>query len=234
MIRTVIRRSRPIVILVAVFALGRVSARIDPISWLFPGPADLRVFPDGDVKPDRARILADEDSAFARVVRCWNAYIIIHDGVIPDDPYRALVDMGAVADYEQLKSYSFVGNAPPLICRELTRNPKFTIFSRNGPLNQQWLCFADGTWARVALDGAAPPGSDLDADRLLRHAGYPLSTWFGLGSGMWRARSQWVAQNRDKLVWDPSLQMYVVGSKGSEKSTGHEEGPTKPGRLGCQ
>lgn len=180
----------------AIFVLGGISGALwDRIYVFWSGPKTYARYNDLDA----------EVNSFNRFVDLWNGYVRSHDGVIPTDPYRGLIDSGTVETYAQLRGIVFEGSIPPRINPDLRQNAKRTVFFQTrDELEEVWMAFADGTWSRVSFRNVAKQDSDWQG--ALAHAGYP--EWKSA-----REKDAWIAANRDKLVWDAQKKIYVVAPK---------------------
>lgn len=180
----------------AIFVLGSISgALLDRIYVFWFGPKTYARYNDLDA----------EVNSFNRFVDLWNGYVRSHDGVIPTDPYRGLIDSGTVESYALLRGIVFEGSLPPRINPDLEQNPRRTVFFEvRNDLEEVWTVFADGTWSRVSFKDDAKQDSDWHG--ALANAGYP--EWKSA-----REKDAWIAENRDKLVWDAQKKIYVVAPK---------------------
>lgn len=188
-------------VLVATFVLGRVTADVHPLEGLLNGLFGLG---GGD---DRSPLTVPEtqvaEQAFASVVAAWNKYLVEHGGDRPADPYRVMLDIGAVKDVRELRWFDFLDDLPPRVNPSLAKNGKWAVFCRHrADLGEDWVSYADGTWARVKVPG---PHVSLNSASALEHAGYPWRTWKTPED-----RVRWLDENSGRLSWDQSSQMYLV------------------------
>ena len=160
--------------------------------------------------PAQTGALRRDEAHFANIVAVWNRYVRAHGGELPADPYEMLLDSGATDGMRELRWYAFLLYVPPRINPDLPLNDKLLLFVWDRPdLGEQWGCYADGTWGRAdvrnapALGRAA--GMQPDPMSKFKAAGYPVWRWASLGE-----RASWLAENRDRLIWDAGLRMYVV------------------------
>ena len=166
----------------------------------------------------------DFDS-FQRLAGACRTYIVAHDGFLPADPYRALLEAGAVDAFLDFQiGQEFVSfntfELPPRLNVEMRLNPKHELFSvyYRGP-NELWIMNMDGTVERRAC------GVDLDVmaknalassawSQQFHRAGYPY--WESVPD-----KQKWTDSNKAKLTWDPAYQMYVPTTQ-----------PARPGGSG--
>lgn len=196
---------------VALFFAGRASNLIWPVADpLLPRPTR----PELPMQyQDHPEMLDHDARHFASVVAAWDGYVIAHDGDLPADPYKVLIDSGTVRSWDELRWYSFAGDVPPRINPDIGKNGHWAMFVwERKDIGEQWDCYADGTWARVPIPSGpstqpSPHLHDLNSVDRLKAAGYPVWRWRNDAD-----RAAWLAANRDKLVWDDARRMYVVAS----------------------
>jgi len=195
---------------VLAFVLGRISAPLHPLDWIFDHMMPLQMAPETVV--DRTGTEQWEDAQFATAVTDWNKCIVAHGGDLPADPYRALLVISPIPG-EELRWYSFSFGTPPRINPDLRKNDKWILFSVRGDFGEQRVCYADGTWARLEPNAKYPLGQSPSVPgNVLSAAGYPVAEW-----RTWADRASWLARNKHRLAWDQAQRMYIVsGSPASQ------------------
>lgn len=154
-----------------------------------------------------------EVTRFEALVKRIRQYVETHDGQIPIDPYRGLVEAGTV---ESFFEFIFSGNVvsfdfnelPPMINPSLEQNaraPFFYVDMRT--IEETWVCYLDGTWSRERWPGItcvthSEFGKLMIAWRAAFHgAGYPY--W-----GSLKEKAEWFDREKANMHWDGTLRMY--------------------------
>lgn len=177
-------------------AVGWLAGRhvVAPACRAFGSAVDSFLFfdPSGDRQPTVEDIAAN----FQTSVSDWNRYVIDHGGKLPADPYRVLLDLHAlsdprVRDASALRVIEFARPLPPKLSARLSENPHLPVFWWKHPWiapDEDWVCYADGTWA--------PSTECVDASAwraMLLKSGYPVDQWT-----TWKARAAWTAKDSGK------------------------------------
>jgi hypothetical protein len=142
----------------------------------------------------------EEHEAFDRIVRAMRSYLEDHNGKLPADPYLALVEDRKVqytGDF-MLASGNIIFNweyVPARIEPNLQRNRKLVLFFAN----------VDGMYSVFYTNGLVERCEELpeNPSNLFKTAGYPI--WKSLDE-----KISWLKKEQEKMVWDPSLQMYIT------------------------
>ena len=175
----------------------------------------------------------DVEQPFYKIKERVLQLIIENDGYIPVDPYLALIQSGKIKSFYEfwiedgVITFDMEG-LPVRINPDLKQNRKIILFWARVPGEWRLVCYCDGTtevwtksgkWIEVDagertyryVKGWKPP-SDIDirdeARQLLRKAGYPDWHWHSV-----EEKRQWIEENKNRLIWDNTLRMYVVKGK---------------------
>ena len=152
-----------------------------------------RAFPinaSGDHQPTVEDIATNFQAGVSR----WNQYVTSSRGRLPADPYRALLDVHVMSDVRvrdarALRVIEFARPLPPNLSPRLGENPHLPVFWWKDPWiapGEEWVYYADGTWARrtECVDASA-------WRETLRRSGYPVDQWT-----TWKARAAWISENQ--------------------------------------
>lgn len=193
-----IRWTGLIAIVAAAFALGRSSVNWDPWGAILGPQWDN---PSGDRPPT----ISDQAARFGRIVDSWNAYIVHHDGYLPNDLYRVIYESGELMGYRELANYDACTTLPVRLNPDLPKNVKWPIFWEDRPdLGEIWICYADGTWSRIKA-GQNDGGSWYQA---MWAAGFPL--W---DTQFLKDERGWIRDHGDELIWDQTRRLYALKPK---------------------
>jgi hypothetical protein len=151
---------------------------------------------------------------FQDVSRLWCAYVSSHEGDLPEDLYRYIVDSMPEWGVEELRWISVNLYTPPRMNKDLSRNvPWLVLRLDRTDVGEVWCLYADGTWmhfkdytfvegSRVTVK-ATEGGLDM-----LSGAGYPYSEWHCFGD-----RWSWYQAHQDRCMWSDVARCYVVHKK---------------------
>jgi len=160
--------------------------------------------------------VTQQAARFNELVQKVLSYIEARHGEMPVDPYRDLVQSGAVPSF---RDFLFSGSVvlfepmrlPPKIHRDLSKNAKAPFFWLPRPdILEVWVCHLDGTWEREKRCTAQLGTLGRFGESLLRWdkdfhgAGYPY--WASI-----EEKEAWIAREEDGLLWDEKKRMYVPG-----------------------
>lgn len=172
-------------------------------------------FPAGD-ETEVSRDVA----LFGAFVHSWTTYIQDHDGYIPADPYRGLIEAGITPSYADIRAIVFESSLPPRINSDLRQNPRAAVFWEvRSDLSEVWTCYANGDWERLTFQQ-----SNQNDPYWWRHAAEKsgLPVWKSL-----KEKDDWIRGNRNRLFWDSQLKLYVLKpgrSKGDGNCLGRSKG----------
>lgn len=146
--------------------------------------------------------LGPDKEQFKRFVTIWNRYLQENAGFVPADPYKALVMSENIESFNAIRDIEFAPCLPVRLSEDPGKNPKEVLFWRQVPGLGLWIGFADGTWTEEITENHRP-ADILFWCRVMRRGGFP--EWNGV-----RNKEEWLATNRNSLIWDPKNQVYVV------------------------
>ena len=143
---------------------------------------------------------------FKKLADAAKEYLSEHDGYLPADPYRSLIESEKVVSYNDFRFEDRVVafdifDLPGRLNVQLSKNPNHTLFSVNYPsLDEEWSMLMNGQVLR------RPAGKftqdDLDWSHNFHNTGYPY--WESIPD-----KQNWLDANREKLTWHPEYEMYV-------------------------
>jgi hypothetical protein len=150
--------------------------------------------------------------AFDTFVQQVVNYVIENDGYVPADPYRALVESGAVSSFDefiyQMRPVTFdLDYIAVRLNSDMSSNFRGVFFYLLvEKIGEIWVCYTDGTWARESckISFSVPPYQEnmVTYRAMLTQAGYPY--WHNT-----KTKAEWIKNNRDQLLWDPERKIYV-------------------------
>jgi hypothetical protein len=166
-------------------------------------PYSLGLYID-DGAPDR------HFAAFNKLADAVKAYLQEHDGYLPADVYRALIESGKV---DSFSDFWFVDRVvefdmmdlPARLNVQLAKNPNHALFSvYYETLDEEWSMLMNGQVVRRKISRPAGKAihDELTWSHNLHNAGYPY--WESVTD-----KQKWLDANRQNLQWDPALEMYV-------------------------
>jgi len=117
--------------------------------------------------------IAEQTSRFESLVNKVKTYIVAHNGEIPADLYRAMVESGVVDSYAEFMYirdevvHIPILTLPPLVNKNLSQNVRAPLFWLNmDRVAETWVCYLDGTWQRVK-HGQQPEQVGVTARRVV-------------------------------------------------------------------
>jgi len=160
---------------------------------------------------------------FTPLAKAFHDYLREHDGFIPADPYRALVESGKVTSFSDFLFDGHYAVPEPLmpvrVNPNLEENPRFPLLlwfydtwwnSEFDPTMHSesyvWVAWADGTVTHERVAAGSPYIEAFNRwEGLYKEAGYP-----NLLAMPFAERAKWIADHRDQLMWDAALRIYVL------------------------
>lgn len=156
--------------------------------------------------------VSQEANQFQGVIDKVTAYVRVHDGQMPADPYGGLIDGNTTRFRDFMIDNDFVrfeiDELPPRINVDLAKNTKAPMFYLPRHDKEVWVAYLDGSWERVhvafpvlGLGGFA--GTRESWAKKLRDAGFPH--WGSIDE-----KGAWMKNECGRLIWDDKKGMYVV------------------------
>ena len=166
----------------------------------------------------------DIDAAFERfcsIADATKAYVATHDGELPPDLYRGLVEANCIEAFTDIVFFGgqipvyHVNDVPLRINKDLVKNPRELLFwLEYRDIGETWMFYLDGTIERKPKYAKSPEGGKRlrDWSGTFHAAGFPYWTTP-------KRKAEWYRQNKDKLVWDEEKGMYIVGKQPESQPT---------------
>jgi len=155
------------------------------------------------------------DAALREIHMKFFEVIVEDNGLLPEDPYVALLAHGKVSHISELLvgrgslPVFNVTRLPVRLSTNMAANAKLVLFSYVDCEGNAAAAFTDGSFAWYADSDTVRSQFSIvwsATTDLLEKAGYPQ--WANAG-----AKSDWAKANLGRLTWDEGLRMYVLNEK---------------------